>query len=63
MKTEQKMKTPQGEMVATTINKSYKSFDGIQIPVEFVTETMGQTAKITIDTVEVNKNVTEADFK
>lgn len=63
MKTEQKMKTPQGEMVATTINKSYKTFDGIQIPVEFVTESMGQTAKITIDTVEFNKNVTEADFK
>ena len=63
MKSEQVMKSPQGEMVATTINKGYKSFDGVLLPSEMTTEAGPQTTKITIDTVEVNKNVTEADFK
>lgn len=63
MKSEQKQKTPQGDLIATTINKGYKAFDGIQFPTEMVTEAGPQTIKVTIDTVEVNKNVTEADFK
>ncbi|WP_413533326.1 M16 family metallopeptidase [Empedobacter brevis] len=62
-KSEQKMKTPQGEVVATTTNKVYKTFDGILMAAEILTEAGPQTAKITIDSVEVNKNVTDADFK
>ncbi|MDN9002376.1 hypothetical protein Q0P64_14005, partial [Staphylococcus aureus] len=34
MKSEQKMKSPQGEMVATTTNKGYKTFEGILMPTE-----------------------------
>jgi zinc protease len=63
MKSEQKMKSPQGEMVSTTINKGYKSFDGILMPSEVNTELGPQTAKITIESVEINKNVSDADFK
>ena len=63
MKSEQKMKTPQGEFVVTTTNKMYKSFDGILIPTEVTTEMGPQTMKVTISSVEVNKNVSDADFK
>ena len=62
-KTEQTVKTPQGDMVSTTTYNTYKAFDGVQIPVEFVSEAMGQSGKVTINSVEVNKNVTDADFK
>lgn len=62
-KSEQKMKSPQGEVVATTINKAYKAFDGILIPTEVVLETGPQTINVKVESVEVNKNVTEADFK
>jgi len=63
MKSEQKMKSPQGEMVATTINKEYKTFEGILMPTEILTEAGPQTAKIVIESVEINKNVSDADFK
>ena len=62
-KTEQMLKTPQGEVVSTMIYSVYKSFDGVQIPVEFTSESMGQTGKVTISAVEINKNVSDADFK
>lgn len=62
-KTEQTMTMPQGEMVSTSTYTAYKSFDGVQIPVEFTSEQMGQSAKVTISTVEINKNVSDADFK
>ncbi|MEG0529492.1 MAG: hypothetical protein RR578_04075 [Bacilli bacterium] len=57
------MKNPQGEFVVTTTNKMYKSFDGILIPTEVTTEMGPQTMKVTISSVEVNKNVSDADFK
>ena len=63
MKTEQKQKTPQGDVVATTLHKSYKAFDGILIPTEVLAETGPQTIKVTISSAEVNKNVSDADFK
>ena len=63
MKSEQEMKSPQGEMVATTINKGYKTFEGILMPTEILTEAGPQTAKIVIESVEINKNVSDADFK
>ncbi len=63
MKSEQKMKSPQGEMIATTINKGYKTFEGILMPTEILTEVGPQTAKIVIESVEINKNVSDADFK
>lgn len=63
VKTEQSTKTPQGDMVNTIVYTKYDTFDGVQFPVEFSTEGMGQSAKVTINAVEVNKNVTEADFK
>ncbi len=63
MKSEQKMKSPQGEMIATTINKGYKTFEGILMPTEILTEAGPQTAKIVIESVEINKNVSDADFK
>lgn len=63
MKSEQKMKSPQGDMIATTINKGYKTFDGILMPSEMITETGQQTIKIVIDTTEINKNVSDTDFK
>lgn len=63
MKSEQKMKSPQGEMVATTTNKGYKTFEGILMPTEILTEAGPQTAKIVIESVEINKNVSDADFK
>ena len=63
MKSEQKQKTPQGEMIATTTNKGYKVFEGLQIPTETVVEAGPQVIKVKIESVEVNKNVTEADFK
>lgn len=63
MKTEQKQRTPQGDVVATTLHKSYKAFDGILIPTEVLAETGPQTIKVTISSAEVNKNVSDADFK
>lgn len=63
MKSEQKQKTPQGDMIATTTNKGYKAFDGILIPTEMSLEAGPQVMKVIIESVEVNKNVTDADFK
>jgi len=62
-KSEQKMKSPQGEIITTMTNKLYKPFEGILIPTEVLTEAGQQTINIKIESVEVNKNVTEADFK
>ncbi|WP_313386741.1 pitrilysin family protein [Chishuiella sp.] len=62
-KSEQTQKTPQGESIATTINNSYKTFDGILSPTEILTEAGPQSVKINIITVEINKNVTDKDFK
>lgn len=62
-KTAQTMKTPQGEMASTITYQAYKVFDGVQVPVEFTSEAMGQAMKITISDAQINKNVSDADFK
>ena len=62
-KTEQTISMPQGDMVSTMIYSAYKSFDGVQVPVEFTSEQMGQSAKVTISEAQINKNVSDADFK
>ena len=62
-KTDEVQKTPQGDVIVNTKIKNYKAFDGILFPSELITETGPQTIKIVIDSGEINKNVTETDFK
>ncbi|MDH1883739.1 pitrilysin family protein [Empedobacter sp. GD03797] len=62
-KTDEVQKTPQGDVIVNTKIKNYKAFDGILFPSESITETGPQVIKIVIDSGEINKNVTEADFK
>lgn len=62
-KTEEIQKTPQGDVIVSTKIKNYKVYEGVQLPIETISESGPQIIKIVIDTVEVNKNVTEADFK
>lgn len=63
VKTEQVQKTPQGDVVASTINSSYNTFEGILFPTDIVTESGAQKVEITIKSIEVNKNVSDKDFK
>ncbi|WP_313377195.1 pitrilysin family protein [Chishuiella sp.] len=63
IKTEQVQKTPQGDVVASTTNNSYNTFDGILFPTDIITEAGPQKVEITIKNVEVNKNVSDKDFK
>ncbi|NID08880.1 insulinase family protein [Fibrella aestuarina] len=54
---------PQGEVAATTTYENYKEVNGVKIP--YITKLpMGpMTLTLTVDKVEVNKGLTDADFK
>ncbi|MHA6698185.1 M16 family metallopeptidase [Chryseobacterium sp. A301] len=62
-KTEQTISTPQGDILSTTLYKDYKAFDGIKIPTTLETQAGPQSFTVVVTKVEMNKNVTPADFK
>ena len=62
-KTEIVSSTPQGDMAIVNQYKDYKSFDGVLIPTSIESQTGPQAFTVKIDKVEINKNVSDADFK
>lgn len=62
-KTEIVATTPMGEMVTTSQYKDYKTFDGLMIPTTVETQAGPQAFTVTVESVEINKNVSDADFK
>ena len=63
IKSEELRDTPAGQFEEITYYTDYKPFDGVLFPTSYVKEVGPQKINITIDTVEVNKNVTDSDFK
>ncbi len=63
VKSEELRDTPAGQFEEITYFSDYKPFDGILFPTKMEKEVGPQKLSITIDTVEVNKNVTDANFK
>jgi len=55
--------TPMGQMNMVTTFDTYKEFDGIKFPTVLSNEVGPQKINVTVDKVEVNKNVTDTDFK
>jgi len=63
VKSEETKDTPVGQMTVITTFADYKPFEGILFPTISVQEFGPQKLNISIDSVEINKNVTDADFK
>ena len=55
--------SPQGEMETSTVYSDYKPFDGVLIATKNVITTGPQEMTATFEKVEINKNVSDADFK
>lgn len=62
-KTETTTSTPQGEITSVANYSEYKTFDGVLFATVTEMQVGPQTFKITLDKVEVNKNVSDADFQ
>ncbi|HEY4538408.1 MAG TPA: insulinase family protein [Faecalibacter sp.] len=55
--------TPMGPMNMVTTFDAYKEFDGVKFPTILSNEVGPQKINVTVEKVEVNKNVSDADFK
>ncbi|MBS7334528.1 MAG: insulinase family protein [Weeksellaceae bacterium] len=55
--------TPMGQMNMVTTFDAYKEFEGVKFPTILSNEVGPQKVNVTVDKVEVNKNVSDADFK
>lgn len=55
--------TPMGQMEMVTTFDAYKEFEGVKYPTILSNEVGPQKINVTVDKVEVNKNVTDANFK
>lgn len=62
-KVETTTSTPQGDITSIANYSEYKTFDGVLFATVTEMQVGPQTFKITLDKVEVNKNVSDADFQ
>lgn len=62
-KVETTTSTPQGDITSIANYSEYKTFDGVLFATVTEMQAGPQTFKITLDKVEVNKNVSDADFQ
>lgn len=62
-KVETTTSTPQGDITSIANYNEYKTFDGVLFATVTEMQVGPQTFKITLDKVEVNKNVSDADFQ
>ena len=63
VKSEITQDTPMGQMEMITTFDGYKEFEGVKFPTILSNEVGPQKINVTVDKVEVNKNVSDADFK
>lgn len=62
-KVETTISTPQGDITSIANYSEYKTFDGVLFATVTEMQVGPQAFKITLDKVEVNKNVSDADFQ